>query len=64
MKLKGENAIDFANRVKNKIAQKGGLVDLLWDGNLKRQQVAFSYFQFMNTFELQVYWLASIFSDH
>jgi len=35
----GENAIDFANRVKHQIAKKGGLVDLLWDGNLKRQRV-------------------------
>jgi len=35
----GEDAITFANRVKRSIAQKGGLVDLVWDGNLKRQQV-------------------------
>jgi len=35
----GEDAIDFANRVKRQIALKGGLVDLVWDGNLKRQQV-------------------------
>jgi len=34
-----EDAITFANRVKNEIAKKGGLVDLMWDGNLKRQQV-------------------------
>jgi len=34
-----EDAIEFANRVKKVIAQKGGLVDLVWDGNLKRQQV-------------------------
>ncbi len=26
----GENAIDFANRVKGEIARKGGLVDLVW----------------------------------
>ena len=32
-----EDAIDFANRVKKEIAQCGGLVDLVWDGNLKRQ---------------------------
>lgn len=32
----GENAIDFANRVKAEIARKGGLVDLVWDGQLKR----------------------------
>jgi len=39
--VRGENedAIKFANRVKNEIAKKGGLVDLMWDGNLKRQQV-------------------------
>lgn len=35
----GEDAIDFANRVKQEIAQCGGLVDLVWDGNLKRQAV-------------------------
>ena len=34
-----EDAIDFANRVKREIALKGGLVDLVWDGNLKRQAV-------------------------
>jgi len=34
-----EEAIDFANRVKKEIALKGGLVDLVWDGNLKRQEV-------------------------
>ena len=26
----GENAIDFANRVKAEIARQGGLVDLMW----------------------------------
>lgn len=31
-----ETAIDFANRVKSVIAKKGGLVDLVWDGQLKR----------------------------
>ncbi|CAJ0575052.1 unnamed protein product, partial [Mesorhabditis spiculigera] len=35
----GEDAIDFANRVKKSIAQKGGLVDLVWDGQLKRSKV-------------------------
>ncbi|CAJ0921025.1 unnamed protein product, partial [Mesorhabditis belari] len=35
----GEDAIDFANRVKKAIAQKGGLVDLEWDGQLKRSRV-------------------------
>lgn len=31
-----ESAIDFANRVKAVIAKQGGLVDLSWDGALKR----------------------------
>ncbi|KAL5286425.1 hypothetical protein ACFFRR_007823 [Megaselia abdita] len=34
----GESAIDFANRVKAVIAKKGGLVDLVWDGQLKRMK--------------------------
>ncbi|XP_017889594.1 glycerol-3-phosphate acyltransferase 3 isoform X2 [Ceratina calcarata] len=34
----GENAIDFANRVKSVIARQGGLVDLQWDGQLKRMK--------------------------
>jgi len=34
-----EDAIEFANRVKREIALKGGLVDLVWDGNLKRTGV-------------------------
>jgi glycerol-3-phosphate O-acyltransferase 3/4 len=34
-----EDAIDFANRVKKELATCGGLVDLVWDGNLKRQAV-------------------------
>uniref|UniRef100_A0A914DT83 Phospholipid/glycerol acyltransferase domain-containing protein n=1 Tax=Acrobeloides nanus TaxID=290746 RepID=A0A914DT83_9BILA len=34
-----ENAIEFANRVKKAIAAKGGLVDLEWDGQLKRYKV-------------------------
>lgn len=33
-----ETAADFANRVKSAIAKKGGLVDLSWDGQLKRMQ--------------------------
>jgi glycerol-3-phosphate O-acyltransferase 3/4 len=32
----GESGVDFANRVKAEIARKGGLVDLDWDGQLKR----------------------------
>ena len=35
----GETAIAFANRVKAEIAKAGGLVDLQWDGQLKRQRV-------------------------
>ncbi|XP_073996359.1 glycerol-3-phosphate acyltransferase 4 [Rhodnius prolixus] len=31
-----ETAIDFANRVKAVISKQGGLVDLMWDGQLKR----------------------------
>ncbi|XP_060791953.1 glycerol-3-phosphate acyltransferase 3 [Neoarius graeffei] len=39
----GEDAVHFANRVKSAIAQQGGLVDLSWDGGLKRQKVKQSY---------------------
>ncbi|CAD5205413.1 unnamed protein product [Bursaphelenchus okinawaensis] len=35
----GEDAAVFARRVKRVIAQQGGLVDLEWDGNLKRTMV-------------------------
>uniref|UniRef100_A0A915A6L3 Phospholipid/glycerol acyltransferase domain-containing protein n=1 Tax=Parascaris univalens TaxID=6257 RepID=A0A915A6L3_PARUN len=35
----GEDAIAFARRVKRAIAEKGGLVDLEWDGGLKRARV-------------------------
>lgn len=31
--------MDFANRVKAEIAKRGGLVDLAWDGQLKRMKV-------------------------
>lgn len=34
----GESAIAFANRVKSVIAKQGGLIDLVWDGNLKRSK--------------------------
>jgi len=34
-----ESSINFANRVKAAIARQGGLVDLDWDGSLKRSQV-------------------------
>ncbi|XP_053623086.1 glycerol-3-phosphate acyltransferase 3 isoform X1 [Plodia interpunctella] len=33
-----ESAVDFANRVKAVIARRGGLVDLQWDGQLKRMK--------------------------
>nr|XP_022910083.1 glycerol-3-phosphate acyltransferase 4 [Onthophagus taurus] len=35
-KSENESAIEFANRVKAEIANQGGLVDLVWDGQLKR----------------------------
>ncbi|XP_005470317.1 glycerol-3-phosphate acyltransferase 4 isoform X3 [Oreochromis niloticus] len=35
----GEDAVQFANRVKATIAAQGGLVDLIWDGGLKRSKV-------------------------
>lgn len=34
-----EDAVQFANRVKSAIAHQGGLVDLQWDGGLKRAKV-------------------------
>lgn len=36
-KLPDETAVAFANRVKSEIARQGGLADLAWDGQLKRQ---------------------------
>ena len=36
--MEGEDAIAFANRVKREICVQGGLVDLDWDGMLKRQR--------------------------
>lgn len=35
----GEDAVQFANRVKSAIARQGGLLDLAWDGGLKRAKV-------------------------
>ncbi|GIY43876.1 glycerol-3-phosphate acyltransferase 4 [Caerostris darwini] len=35
----GESSIEFAKRVKSVISTQGGLVDLEWDGQLKRVQV-------------------------
>ncbi|XP_054167011.1 glycerol-3-phosphate acyltransferase 4-like [Oppia nitens] len=34
-----ESAVEFAQRVKSEIAKRGGLVDLQWDGQLKRIEV-------------------------
>lgn len=39
----GEDAVNFANRVKSAIAEQGGLVDLSWDGGLKRGKVKEAY---------------------
>ncbi|XP_051536152.1 glycerol-3-phosphate acyltransferase 3-like [Myxocyprinus asiaticus] len=39
----GEDAVQFANRVKSAIALQGGLVDLAWDGALKRARVKDSF---------------------
>uniref|UniRef100_A0A8C4F8C8 1-acylglycerol-3-phosphate O-acyltransferase 9, like n=1 Tax=Dicentrarchus labrax TaxID=13489 RepID=A0A8C4F8C8_DICLA len=39
----GEDAVQFANRVKSAIAHRGGLVDLQWDGGLKRAKVKESF---------------------
>uniref|UniRef100_A0AAZ3R262 Phospholipid/glycerol acyltransferase domain-containing protein n=1 Tax=Oncorhynchus tshawytscha TaxID=74940 RepID=A0AAZ3R262_ONCTS len=39
----GEDAVQFANRVKSVIAHQGGLVDLSWDGGLKRAKVKDTY---------------------
>ncbi|KAH9362949.1 hypothetical protein HPB48_014269 [Haemaphysalis longicornis] len=38
-KKDGETSVEFANRVKSKIAEQGGLLDLNWDGLLKRTYV-------------------------
>ncbi|KAF7252890.1 Glycerol-3-phosphate acyltransferase 3 [Varanus komodoensis] len=35
----GEDAVQFANRVKSAIARQGGLTELPWDGGLKRDKV-------------------------
>lgn len=39
----GEDAAQFANRVKSAIADQGGLLDLAWDGGLKRGKVKESF---------------------
>ncbi|KAL8607099.1 hypothetical protein ACOMHN_008685 [Nucella lapillus] len=40
-----EDAVEFANRVKREIARLGGLVDLEWDGQLKRTRAKESWKQ-------------------
>ncbi|XP_063836930.1 glycerol-3-phosphate acyltransferase 3 isoform X1 [Ostrinia nubilalis] len=37
-RARDESAVDFANRVKAAVARRGGLVDLQWDGQLKRMK--------------------------
>ncbi|XP_047128511.1 glycerol-3-phosphate acyltransferase 3 isoform X1 [Hydra vulgaris] len=44
-KLPGEDAVQFANRVKKDIARQGGLVDMSWDGGLKREAVPPKFLQ-------------------
>ncbi|GMT37004.1 hypothetical protein PFISCL1PPCAC_28301, partial [Pristionchus fissidentatus] len=39
-RMEGEDSIAFARRVKKAIAKAGGLVDLEWDGALKREKVS------------------------
>ncbi|XP_018421491.1 PREDICTED: glycerol-3-phosphate acyltransferase 3 isoform X2 [Nanorana parkeri] len=39
----GEDAVQFANRVKSAIAKQGGLIELPWDGGLKRDKVKNSF---------------------
>ncbi|XP_061784677.1 glycerol-3-phosphate acyltransferase 3-like isoform X1 [Nerophis lumbriciformis] len=43
LQQEGEDAVQFANRVKSAIAHQGGLVDLQWDGGLKRAKVKESF---------------------
>jgi hypothetical protein len=38
-RLEDETSIEFARRCQKEIADKGGLIDLGWDGNLKRTKV-------------------------
>ena len=38
-RMEDESSVNFANRVKREIARQGGLVDLIWDGQLKRTRV-------------------------
>ncbi|XP_032233236.1 glycerol-3-phosphate acyltransferase 3 [Nematostella vectensis] len=44
-KREDESPVQFANRVKAEIAAQGGLVDLIWDGQLKRSAVKPEYRQ-------------------
>ncbi|XP_022080703.1 glycerol-3-phosphate acyltransferase 4-like [Acanthaster planci] len=43
VKGEDEDAVEFANRVKSAIAKQGGLLDLTWDGQLKRTRVKSIY---------------------
>ncbi|CAH1784028.1 unnamed protein product [Owenia fusiformis] len=45
VKRDDETAVEFANRVKKDIAKQGGLVDLEWDGQLKRAKVKPAWMQ-------------------
>ncbi|XP_041368490.1 glycerol-3-phosphate acyltransferase 4-like isoform X2 [Gigantopelta aegis] len=53
-RLDGEDAVEFANRVKGEIARKGGLVDLEWDGQLKRSQPKSSFLEKQQKFYSQM----------
>uniref|UniRef100_A0A8D0KUD8 Phospholipid/glycerol acyltransferase domain-containing protein n=1 Tax=Strix occidentalis caurina TaxID=311401 RepID=A0A8D0KUD8_STROC len=39
VRKEGEDAVQFANRVRSAIARQGGLTELPWDGGLKRAKV-------------------------
>uniref|UniRef100_A0A1I7XCA8 Uncharacterized protein n=1 Tax=Heterorhabditis bacteriophora TaxID=37862 RepID=A0A1I7XCA8_HETBA len=52
----GEDAITFARRVKRAIARKGGLVDLEWDGALKRERdIALHSCTMTSAFDMKIY---------
>lgn len=43
VRKEGEDAVQFANRVRSAIARQGGLTELPWDGGLKRAKVKDSF---------------------
>uniref|UniRef100_A0A8C9LCD6 Phospholipid/glycerol acyltransferase domain-containing protein n=2 Tax=Pavo cristatus TaxID=9049 RepID=A0A8C9LCD6_PAVCR len=43
VRKEGEDAVQFANRVRSAIAHQGGLTELPWDGGLKRAKVKDSF---------------------